>query len=93
MTVLRASHIKPWRKSSDKERLDPYNGLLLIPNLDVLFDVGLITFEDNGQIRISDHLSHEDRESLRIHEGLKLKKVFDENKEYLKCHRDNFFKI
>ena len=29
--VLRASHIKPWRSSSNSERLDPYNGLLLLP--------------------------------------------------------------
>jgi putative restriction endonuclease len=29
--ILRASHIKPWRFSSNSERLDPYNGLLLLP--------------------------------------------------------------
>jgi putative restriction endonuclease len=30
----RASHIKPWRLCNNHERLDPKNGLLLIPNLD-----------------------------------------------------------
>ncbi|MDX1521473.1 MAG: HNH endonuclease signature motif containing protein, partial [Anaerolineae bacterium] len=30
-TLLRASHIKPWRNSKNEERLDVYNGLLLIP--------------------------------------------------------------
>ena len=39
--VLRASHIKPWRSSSNTERLDLYNGLLLLPNLDACFDSGL----------------------------------------------------
>lgn len=40
--VLRASHIKPWRKASKNEKLDPENGLLLSANLDALFDRGLI---------------------------------------------------
>src|SRR5688572_27752801 len=35
--VLRASHIKPWRDSSNSERTNRYNGLLLLPQYDVLF--------------------------------------------------------
>jgi putative restriction endonuclease len=42
--VLRASHIKPWCNASNKERLDPDNGLLLAVHLDTLFDKGLIIF-------------------------------------------------
>jgi putative restriction endonuclease len=34
--LLRASHIKPWRYSSNQERLDEYNGLLLLPQYDHL---------------------------------------------------------
>jgi|HubBroStandDraft_2_1064218.scaffolds.fasta_scaffold90872_2 putative restriction endonuclease len=37
--VLVASHIVPWAEcSTDKEKLDPFNGLLLTPNLDKLVD-------------------------------------------------------
>lgn len=37
--LLRASHIKPWaRCESDDERLDVFNGLLLSPTMDALFD-------------------------------------------------------
>jgi hypothetical protein len=54
--LLRASHIKPWAKSSDPERLDPFNGLLLSPNLDLLFDRGLISFEDDGTLLFSSSL-------------------------------------
>ena len=39
--VLRASHVKSWRRSSNKEQLDPQNGLLLGAHLDALFDAGL----------------------------------------------------
>ncbi len=42
--VLRASHIKPWSQSNNKERLDPENGILLAAHIDALFDRGLITF-------------------------------------------------
>ena len=50
---LRASHCKPWRDSSNEERLDGENGLLLTPNADHLFDRGFIGFEDNGDVRVS----------------------------------------
>ncbi|MGO7165362.1 HNH endonuclease, partial [Rhizobium johnstonii] len=46
--VLRASHIVPWREASNAERLDPENGLPLVATLDALFDVGLISFDDQG---------------------------------------------
>ena len=45
---LIASHIKPWRSSSNPERLDGENGLLLSPNVDHLFDRGFISFQDDG---------------------------------------------
>lgn len=50
---LRASHMKPWRISTNSERLDGNNGLLLSPHIDHLFDQGYITFEDNGALLIS----------------------------------------
>ena len=37
--LIRASHIKPWRYSTNSERLDPFNGLLLLPQ----YDPGLFT--------------------------------------------------
>lgn len=58
--LLTASHIKPWSKSSDVERLDPNNGLLLSPNLDKAFDRGFISFDEDGRIMISkDFQNHE----------------------------------
>ena len=48
--LLIASHIKPWKVSSNLERLDGNNGLLLSPHVDKLFDKGWITFLDNGDL-------------------------------------------
>lgn len=50
---LVASHIKPWRESSNEERLAAGNGLLLTPSMDHLFDRGFISFEDTGDTLIS----------------------------------------
>jgi putative restriction endonuclease len=50
---LRASHIKPWRMSTDFEKLDGNNGLLLSPHIDHLFDQGFISFKDNGELIVS----------------------------------------
>jgi putative restriction endonuclease len=50
---LIASHCKPWRDSTNEERLNGENGLLLTPSVDHLFDRGFIGFEDNGRLIIS----------------------------------------
>jgi predicted restriction endonuclease len=42
--LLIASHIKPWAKCDGNEKVDVYNGFLLSPNFDRLFDQGFITF-------------------------------------------------
>lgn len=50
---LRASHCKPWRDSTNDERLDGENGLLLTPTIDHLFDRGFISFRGDGKLLIS----------------------------------------
>ena len=62
--LLRASHIKPWKDSNNKERLDRYNGLLLAPGYDAAFDAGLITFRDDGKLVISPLLNPEQLRQL-----------------------------
>ncbi len=59
--LLVASHIKPWRSCSDGyERLDGNNGLLLSPNVDLLFDRGLISFHNDGRVIVSSHINMQD---------------------------------
>lgn len=89
LDLLTASHAKPWSKSDDDERLDPYNGFLFAPNIDRLFDKGLISFYDSGQIIISASLSTADQHALGIHAGLSIKLKPDHLK-YLNAHRKLF---
>lgn len=90
--LLRASHIKPWRDSSNAERLDVFNGLLLLPNLDACFDSGLISFDNNGVIIISSNLSETTLEQLGINSSLKLLRVEQRHKVFLSFHRENVFR-
>jgi HNH endonuclease len=85
--VLRASHIKPWAESNNRERLDPFNGLALIPNLDVAFDRGLISFQDDGRILISPNMDHRTRTTLGISSKMRVKRFKARHFPYLKYHR------
>jgi len=84
--LLIASHIKPWSEASPEEKVDVNNGLLLCPNHDRVFDRGLISFDDNGAILISDELIQRDRMMLNIDEGMSIE-ITDKNKEYFTYHR------
>lgn len=90
--ILKASHIKPWSLSNSSERLDVFNGLLLVPNLDELFDSGLISFMDDGLMITSSKISPKNKELLNIDKPLKLRKINGANSFYLNFHRENIFK-
>jgi hypothetical protein len=72
--MLAASHIKPWRKSTNRERLDPMNGLLLVAHLDRLFDRHLASFREHaGEFRCVVHPRvGRDAERLGVSEGMPL---------------------
>lgn len=89
--LLKASHIKPWCRSNNKERLDVYNGLLLNPNFDALFDKGFISFDNAGNILISSRLDENARDIFHIHSDIKIA-VNEAHFKYLEFHRDIIFK-
>ncbi|MEP9358760.1 HNH endonuclease signature motif containing protein [Sphingomonas sp. KR3-1] len=69
-TLLIASHIKPWRAcQTAHERLDGFNGLMLTPHADFLFDRGLLGFEDDGRLLFSSKLSDDNATRLGLHSG------------------------
>lgn len=90
--VLRASHAKRWADcTSDEERLDVFNGFLLVAHLDALFDGGLITFDAGGDMVIAPRLTAEHRASLHVSEGLRLRWVVPEHLPFLQWHRKHVF--
>jgi len=85
---LVASHIKPFVQSDENEAYDSNNGLLLSRNIDILFDQGYISFNDNGTIIYSSELNEDVREHL---EKYTLGSEFlNENRlKYFSYHRSN----
>ena len=88
--VLIASHIKPWRTSSNIERLNGHNGILLSPHVDALFDDHLMTFEDNGRMRFHRSLSPEVLERWGIAPQKRLDRFRPEQAKFLEHHRAVF---
>ncbi len=91
-SLLRASHVKPWRVCSNHERLDPTNGLLLHPVLDHLFDAGLISFHEVGRVILSRKLSESEIALLHINRDWKLRANVVGLNKYLGYHREKVFK-
>lgn len=89
---LRASHIKPWRDSTDAEKLDGNNGLLLSPHVDHLFDRGYITFDDDGRLIISSHLNAPVLGAWSILAPINVGHFNQEQRKYLAFHRESIFK-
>jgi predicted restriction endonuclease len=92
LELLIASHIKPFSACNENEKYDLYNGLLLTPNYDKLFDKYLISFDKSGKILISSLLEKSDLEKLGISREDKLNsdKMSPNHFEYLKHHNDIF---
>ncbi|MFW2831560.1 HNH endonuclease [Sphingomonas sp. ID0503] len=87
--VLRASHIKPWRASSNSERLDHFNGLLLVANVDALFDRFLISFSDMGEMLVGPDIDRDDLIALGCDSGRRIA-VPAGHSSYLEWHRAEF---
>jgi len=89
---LIASHIKPWSKCDDAEKLDGCNGLLLSPHVDRLFDRGLIGFEDSGEVLISKHMPPEVLKRWGLAEAVNVGAFKSEQCIYLEYHRQYVFR-
>ena len=87
--LLRASHIIPWKDcTTDTERLDVHNGLLLSALWDAAFDRGLVTFNDSGRPEFSPTISEAARGELRWENPISLN---EKHRARLLQHRSKTF--
>lgn len=92
-SLLRASHIRPWAKcENDEQRLDVFNGLLLAPHLDALFDGGWVSFSDEGQLLTSPQLEPSAQAILGVSFLQKVTGLSSQHLPYLAYHRNNEFR-
>jgi putative restriction endonuclease len=89
---LIASHIKPWAKSDNLEKIDGNNGLLLSPHVDHLFDNGYISFRNNGEVIFSKNLQYRVLSAWHIDPDINAGKFNKEQAGYLEFHRDVILK-
>jgi hypothetical protein len=87
--ILIASHIKPWADSNEHEKVDKFNGLLLTPNLDKLFDKGHLSFDQKGEALLGSKIDRKLDELWGL-STCRLKILASESQEYLSFHRDRF---
>lgn len=85
---LRASHIKPWRVSTDFEKLDGNNGLLLSPHVDHLFDQGFISFTDTGDLIVAPSADLATFKFWQIELSMNVGAFRPEQRPYLTYHRE-----
>jgi len=88
--LLIASHIKPWRDASNAERISGYNGILLSPHVDALFDEQLITFEDDGRMHVHPSLPIDVLERWSIDPSKRVERFRLEQSDFLAHHRRMF---
>lgn len=87
--LLIASHCKPWRECDKVDKLNVNNGLLLCPNHDSLFDKGIISFNDDGSIILSDSLNPKQYKLLNIKGNEKLN-LNAKQVKYIEWHRKRY---
>ncbi len=88
--ILIASHIKPFIKCDVNEAYDVNNGILLSRNIDTLFDLGYITFNDNGGIIFATHLKQDVKDFIANY-SLDNRFINAKRIEYLEYHRTEVF--
>ena len=86
-SCLVASHIKPWAVCAEGEHLDGANGLMLSPHVDHLFDTGLISFEDNGNLVLAPSLDLQILQAWHIDAGANVGPFAPDQARYLAYHR------
>ena len=92
--LLIASHIKPWAASNNEEKIDPYNGYILSPMYDKLFDRGFITFTYDRHVILSDFIAPYTWKKIGLQNNTFIKNLpmDDKRKEYLSFHHSSIFK-
>ncbi|MCM3214036.1 HNH endonuclease [Niallia taxi] len=88
--LLKASRSKPWKDSTNEERNDPYNGILLCSNHDALYENGKIAFDGQGRLHISPEINEEDYQKYCLLTKKKIK-LNQDNKVYFKWHKRNIW--
>lgn len=88
--ALAASYAKPWKDSTDAERLDPHNGILLCANHAALFKSGLIAFTGGGMLHVASRIPEEHYAVYGLVKSTRVP-VAPEHAPYFRWHKRNIY--
>lgn len=97
LPVLEACHISRYSETDRDTRLDPANGLLLLPVFHKLFDKGYISIDETYKVLVSRDLELRDAFSKNLIRSVAGKRItspkgFWPRQEYLREHRNKYFR-
>ncbi len=84
--LLIGAHIKPFAKCNPSEAFDEFNGILLSPNIDLVFELGYVSFTDDGKVLLSNEIDKVLLNKLGINEKQRIK-FQEHHAKYLGWHR------
>ncbi|HLX58952.1 MAG TPA: HNH endonuclease [Ktedonobacteraceae bacterium] len=99
--LLRASHIKPWAVSDQRERVDVHNGLVACPLHDAAFDQGYLTIDDTYHIKkammLRESIEHDYRVAVFFEDVLNMSLLLPSGakmpaRQYLEYHQRHCFR-
>ncbi|MGM9853291.1 MAG: HNH endonuclease signature motif containing protein [Muribaculaceae bacterium] len=88
--LLIACHIKGFADCNSKEQFDEFNGFTMTPTIHTLFDLGYLTFDNNGKMVLSDFFRNMDRKNLHLNGTIRVT-IHKESIKYLEWHNSHTF--
>ena len=90
--ILIACHIKDHaRCKSEAEKYSEYNGFTMTPTIHHLFDIGYLTFNQDGEMKLSDFFRNMDRARLNLNHTVRLP-IDAKSLPFLEWHNLNVFR-
>ena len=89
--LLVACHIKGYAECNLDEQYDKFNGLTMTPTIHSLFDMGYLTFDDNGKMVLSDFFRNNDRRCLNLFGKTIRIELAKESIPYIQWHNEHTF--
>jgi len=89
--LLVACHIKGYADCEANEKFDPFNGFTMTPTIHKLFDLGYLTFNENGKIMFSDAFNKHDKEAFHLTNSEIVIDIDEKTQPYLKWHNEHTF--
>jgi hypothetical protein len=88
--LVTAAHIKPWQVASNFDRINPDNGIALSLLYHRAFDLGYISFADDGTVLVSE-VYRERLLKVGLNLSVKVSGLTEDHRPFLEHHRKQIF--